>query len=312
MAAKLVIEFEKKILTGTPDLYYLHTTVEDLSTPDAIRKCLVVNELGVSEPESLARIATFGEIALLGAVQVESRTYSNPAAIGSIAVGDRYVVRPPAAGLWGGKDNYIATWDGATWSFIEPELGMSVWVVDEQELYDYDGATWVVAAPSGLEELPADVNHYYDASLPAGLVQLGWQVDIKADFPPIWVEVMGLLPADVLHYTVVDILDGPLNRELLLTPMAPTLAFPPTPERNLTTEYLDLGLVVQYSGVSGVADRDYTGLPGITFRTAEHYDVFEDETIANNKVNALRLQAQSLVQETNEDTFTGTFTETYE
>lgn len=311
MTAKLVIEFEKKVLTGTPDLYYLHTTVEDLASPDPIRQCLVIQEQGVSEPEKLSRIAEFSEISLLNAIQVVSQAYNNPAVI-SPAAGERYVVKSPGAGLWAGKDNYIATWDGAAWSFIEPELGMVVWVVDEQAQYEYDGANWVVAVPGGLPELPENVDYFEDASLPAGLVQVGWQIDIKADFPPIWVEVMSLLPADVLHYEVVAILDGPVNREFLVTPVAPTLAFPPTPARNLTAEFLDLTLVLQYSSVSVVADRDYTGLPGTLFRTEEHYDTFGDETVANNKVNALRLQAQSLVQATNEDTFTGTFTETYE
>jgi len=311
MAAKLVIEFEKKILTGTPDLFFLHTTVEDLSTPDPIRQCLVVQEMGVSEPESLSRIAEFSEVALLNDIVIQSKAYGNPGAI-SPAAGERYVVNPPGIGLWAGKDNQIATWGGATWSFIEPELGMKIWVIDEQLEYGWNGSAWIVGVPMTVPELPEDVNHFYDASLPAGLVQVGWEIYVGADFPPIWVEVMGLLPASFLYYEVVSILDAPLNREFLVTPTGPTTAFPPTPDRNLVVDFVDTLAVVQHSSISGVMDRDYGGAPGTIYRTAEHYDIFEDETIANNKVAALRQQAQSLVNATNEDTFTGTFTETYE
>jgi hypothetical protein len=117
-----------------------------------------------------------------------------------------------------------------------------------------------------------------------------------------------------LEYEVITILDAPANKEFLVTPFGATTAFPPTPERDLAVEYYDpiAGMPLAPPSVTTIANRDYAGVPGTAYRTSEHYDTFVDETVANNKVNSLRAQAHTLVQETNEDTFTGTLLETFE
>lgn len=312
MSAKLVIEFEKIVLAGTPDLYYMHTTVEAESTPDNIRPCLVVQELGGTEPERLARIADFTEIPLLNSISVISMSVSDPILL-SPAVGDRYLVKTPGAGAWAGEKNNFATWTGIAWTFIQAYAGMAAWVVDEQLRYVFNGTAWIATPGVGLPELPEDVNYFMDAALPPGIVQVGWRLNMYGPYPPIWTQVMGVVPPGPLEYEVAFILDAPVNKEFLVTPFGATTAFPPTPERNLEVEYFNpaAGPLAPPS-VTTVANRDFTGVPGTVYRTSEHYDTFVDETIANNKVNSLRVQAHTLVQETNEDTFTGILLETFE
>ena len=165
---------------------------------------------------------------------------------------------------------------------------------------------------TGLPELPLDVNCFEDTVLPGGTVQVDWTLRIKGPFPPIWTQVMGLIPTDILYYKVTAVLNPPTN-QVLVVPLGVTTAFPPTPERGVTVDYWGIppaGLM--NSSVTLVANRDFTLVPGTVYRIAEHHDTFTDETIANNKVNSLRVQAHTLVQETNEDTFTGTLLETFE
>ncbi|WP_324829094.1 DUF2793 domain-containing protein [Qipengyuania zhejiangensis] len=89
----------------------------------------VQKELFVNE--SLARID-----ALLHPVAT-AVTSSPPPAPGP---GKCWIVAPGASGDWTGKDDSLAFWDGAQWTFISPHAGMSVYVADRSSLALYDGA----------------------------------------------------------------------------------------------------------------------------------------------------------------------------
>lgn len=58
--------------------------------------------------------------------------------------------------------------------------------------------------------------------------------------------------------------------------------------------------------------RTYAGTPDAFYRIKEHYDLFADLDTANNMLDSLRAQAQSLVDEYNRDKYTGISEETFE
>jgi len=62
----------------------------------------------------------------------------------SPSTGDRYIVGASATGDWSGHDNEIAEWNGSSWDF-GPALaeGLVVYVKDENDLYVYDGSSWI-------------------------------------------------------------------------------------------------------------------------------------------------------------------------
>jgi len=62
----------------------------------------------------------------------------------SPSTGDRYIVGASATGDWSGHDNEIAEWNGSSWDF-GPTLteGLVVYVKDENDLYVYDGSSWI-------------------------------------------------------------------------------------------------------------------------------------------------------------------------
>lgn len=62
---------------------------------------------------------------------------------GSPAEGDRYIVGPSPTGDWAGRADQIAYYSGG-WSFIQPETGWTVSVVDEAAEYVYS-----FGSPSG-------------------------------------------------------------------------------------------------------------------------------------------------------------------
>ena len=61
---------------------------------------------------------------------------------GSPATGDVYIPATGATGAWAGKDNQIA-WYDASWRFLVPKEGLTLWVKDEDKLYSYSGIAWV-------------------------------------------------------------------------------------------------------------------------------------------------------------------------
>jgi len=75
---------------------------------------------------------------------------------GSPADGSMYIVAGSATGDWSGKEGNLAWWldSAGVWTFLPPELGMSVRVLDELDgsglplIYAYSGSAWV-QQPSG-------------------------------------------------------------------------------------------------------------------------------------------------------------------
>ena len=69
---------------------------------------------------------------------------------GSPAIGDTYIVGASATGAWATHDEKIAVYGlGSTWLFIPPGEGMFAYVRDENALYNYDGANWVIFSTGG-------------------------------------------------------------------------------------------------------------------------------------------------------------------
>lgn len=72
----------------------------------------------------------------------KSRSVATPP--GSPAAGDLYIVAALATGDWTGQAGKLTYFDGI-WRFITPIEGMTLWVNDENLIYSYDGAAWVLA-----------------------------------------------------------------------------------------------------------------------------------------------------------------------
>lgn len=60
---------------------------------------------------------------------VKTRQLSAPP--GGLVAGDSFIVLSPGTGAWTSKDDQVAYWTGAAWVFIEPRLGMRMWLEDE-------------------------------------------------------------------------------------------------------------------------------------------------------------------------------------
>lgn len=68
----------------------------------------------------------------------------------SPSVGDRYIVAGTggtASGAWLNQEEKIAQWTGLFWTFIEPDVGFTVWSIEDDQLYTYDddfpGGQWI-------------------------------------------------------------------------------------------------------------------------------------------------------------------------
>lgn len=68
---------------------------------------------------------------------------------GSPANGDRYIVATSPSGAWTGHAGKIAAWQDGAWAFYIPREGWLAWVADQDQLYVFDGATWVPFAGAG-------------------------------------------------------------------------------------------------------------------------------------------------------------------
>ncbi len=73
----------------------------------------------------------------------KSRAVATPP--GSPVAGDLYIVAASPTGDWTGKAGNIAYFD-AIWKFITPAEGLTLWVNDEDLLYSYNGAAWVLSS----------------------------------------------------------------------------------------------------------------------------------------------------------------------
>lgn len=66
---------------------------------------------------------------------------------GSPVSGDRHVVGPSPTGAWAGQANAIATWGGASWSFVASSTGDAALNLDDSLGYNYNGTSWVPFTP---------------------------------------------------------------------------------------------------------------------------------------------------------------------
>jgi hypothetical protein len=74
---------------------------------------------------------------------------------GSPAEGDRYIVAAAPSGAWAGKAANVAAWQDGTWRFHAPKAGWIAFVVDELQLYHFNGSAWApgVLAITNLQNL---------------------------------------------------------------------------------------------------------------------------------------------------------------
>jgi hypothetical protein len=78
-----------------------------------------------------------------GLVQASVKSRVLSAAPASPATGDTYLIKPTATGSWTGRDNHLAYWNGTTWLFTAPKVGMIVWVENERVVAScHTGPSW--------------------------------------------------------------------------------------------------------------------------------------------------------------------------
>ncbi|MCC7254216.1 DUF2793 domain-containing protein [Hyphomicrobium sp.] len=95
---------------------------------------------------------------------------------GSPAEGDCYIVATSPTGAWAGHATHVAAFQNSAWAFHVPREGWLAWVEDENKLYVFDGAAWVVnpvgsANPVSLVGVnaTADATNRLSVSSPASL-----------------------------------------------------------------------------------------------------------------------------------------------
>ncbi|MFL5121688.1 MAG: DUF2793 domain-containing protein [Microvirga sp.] len=73
----------------------------------------------------------------------------------SPAEGDRYIVAGAATGAWAGKTGQVAARQDGVWRFYPPQAGWIAFVVDELQLYHFNGTAWApgVVAITNLQNL---------------------------------------------------------------------------------------------------------------------------------------------------------------
>ncbi|HEX8167772.1 MAG TPA: DUF2793 domain-containing protein [Beijerinckiaceae bacterium] len=73
----------------------------------------------------------------------------------SPAEGDRYIVAASPTGAWAGKAGQVAARQDGVWRFYAPQAGWIAFVVDEMQLYHFDGIAWApgILAITNLQNL---------------------------------------------------------------------------------------------------------------------------------------------------------------
>ncbi|TDX61917.1 lysophospholipase L1-like esterase [Methylosinus sp. sav-2] len=79
---------------------------------------------------------------------VQSRTDATPP--GSPSAGQRWIVPAGATGSWSGQAGKVAEWLGSAWAFTAPNAVFSAYVLDEAQLYGYDGTAWKILTGASL------------------------------------------------------------------------------------------------------------------------------------------------------------------
>ncbi|MEL6586203.1 MAG: DUF2793 domain-containing protein, partial [Pseudomonadota bacterium] len=89
--------------------------------------------------------------------------------------GDRYLVPVGATSDWAGRDDHIAVREVSHWTFVAPQKGWQVRVLDTLSTLVFDGTAWTVAASGGASDTlgvntAADENNRLAVSSPATLL----------------------------------------------------------------------------------------------------------------------------------------------
>lgn len=113
--------------------------------------------------------------ALKWLVPVIDKDLSEPP--GSPTEGDRYIVGSTATDAWVGEENSIAEWNGTTWVFTVPLLGMAVMAMDEVDIYVFDGTNWLIPYGEGAGDMLKSV---YDIN-EDGIVDKAAMIDDGTD-----------------------------------------------------------------------------------------------------------------------------------
>jgi lysophospholipase L1-like esterase len=79
---------------------------------------------------------------------VQSRTLSTPPV--SPSTGQKWIVPAGATGAWSGQAGKVAEWTGSAYSFTAPNAVYSAYVLDEAQLYGYDGTAWKILTGASL------------------------------------------------------------------------------------------------------------------------------------------------------------------
>lgn len=115
-----------------------------MSTPN-----IGLTTLSNSQGQYLNANETFAIIdSLLGKVVKDKDLASPP---GTPANGDVYIVAASPTGLWTGHATHIAFWssDASEWKFVIPKEGWKFEPTDEDVVYRFDGAAWVLWGSGG-------------------------------------------------------------------------------------------------------------------------------------------------------------------
>jgi hypothetical protein len=69
------------------------------------------------------------------------------------AEGDRYIVAAAPTGAWAGKAGQVATRQDGAWRFYAPQAGWIAFVIDEMQLYHFNGTAWAPGVLATLQNL---------------------------------------------------------------------------------------------------------------------------------------------------------------
>jgi len=179
--------------------------------------------------------------------------------------------------------------------------------IDDEELVTVATRAQLITSP--LPVLPADVDVFSSPSL--ALAQIGDPLApttiqdgdvIRITTPDRWQQFFS---ADPEEEYVVDTVVNPTT----VTVTTPFPAF----ARGLTFDVLRAGVSILpplgtplVSPVDGLANRDYTAVPGTHYLTGAHADSWTDLTVAEDRMASIKTQAELLVTEMNTAEWTGT------
>lgn len=131
---------------------------------------------------------------------------------------------------------------------------------------------------------------------------------------------IGILVGDKIHVTAAPILwdamgyATPTIYEVMSgggTEVVVNNAFPAYAENVQFEVWRGVNKILD-TQTDGYAERTYAGIPAAEYRTKEHYDLFSDLSVAQVMFDSLKSLAQSLVDEYNEDRYSGDSTEIFE